>query len=99
IYNAIQFGALVENINFIEGTREIDFKDGSKTENTRTAYPIHFIDNALLPSVGDTPKNIFFLTADAFGVLPPVARLSKEQAMYWFISGYTAKVAGTEAGV
>jgi phosphoenolpyruvate carboxykinase (ATP) len=99
IYNAIKFGALVENINFIEGTREIDYNDGSKTENTRTAYPIHFIDNAVLPSVGGAPKNIFFLTADAFGVLPPIAKLTKGQAMYLFISGYTAKVAGTEAGV
>ena len=99
IYNAIKFGALVENINFVEGTRTIDFNDGSKTENTRSAYPIHFIDNALEPSVGSKPKNIFFLTADAFGVLPPISRLTKEQAMYLFISGYTAKVAGTEAGV
>jgi phosphoenolpyruvate carboxykinase (ATP) len=99
IYNAIRYGALLENINFIPGTREVDFKDKSKTENTRTAYPINFIDNALEPSVGDAPKNIFFLTADAFGVLPPISRLTKAQAMYLFISGYTAKVAGTEAGV
>ncbi|MCX6350492.1 MAG: phosphoenolpyruvate carboxykinase (ATP) [Bacteroidetes bacterium] len=99
IYNAIKFGALVENINFIDGSRSIDYADGSKTENTRTAYPLDFIDNALLQSVGKTPKNIFFLTADAFGVLPPISRLTKPQAMYLFISGYTAKVAGTEAGV
>jgi phosphoenolpyruvate carboxykinase (ATP) len=99
IYNAIRYGALLENINFIPGTRAVDFKDKSKTENTRTAYPINFIDNALEPSVGDAPKNIFFLTADAFGVLPPISRLTKAQAMYLFISGYTAKVAGTEAGV
>jgi phosphoenolpyruvate carboxykinase (ATP) len=99
IYNAIRYGALLENINFIPGTREVDFKDKSKTENTRTAYPINFIDNALEPSMGDAPKNIFFLTADAFGVLPPISKLTKAQAMYLFISGYTAKVAGTEAGV
>lgn len=99
IYNAIRYGALLENINFFPGTRDVDFKDKSKTENTRTAYPINFIDNALEPSVGDAPKNIFFLTADAFGVLPPISKLTKAQAMYLFISGYTAKVAGTEAGV
>ena len=99
IYNAIQFGSLVENINFLEDSRDIDYKDSRKTENTRTAYPIHYIDNAVIPSVGDAPKNIFFLTADAFGVLPPISKLTTEQAMYLFISGYTAKVAGTEAGV
>jgi len=99
IFDAIKFGALVENINFLPGTREIDFADQSKTENTRTAYPIDFIDNALPVSVGDTPKNIFFLSADAYGVLPPISKLTKGQAMYYFISGYTAKVAGTEAGV
>jgi len=99
IFNAIKFGALLENINFIPGTREIDYKDATKTENTRAAYPINFIDNALEPSVGTSPKNIFFLTADAFGVLPPVSRLNRAQAMYLYISGYTAKVAGTEAGV
>ncbi len=99
IYNAIKFGALLENINFIGNTREVDYADKTKTENTRAAYPINFIDNALEPSVGVSPKNIFFLTADAFGVLPPVSRLTKAQAMYLFISGYTAKVAGTEAGV
>jgi phosphoenolpyruvate carboxykinase (ATP) len=99
IFNAIKFGSLLENINFIEGTREVDYKDASKTENTRAAYPINFIDNALEPSIGDSPKNIFFLTADAFGVLPPISRLTTAQAMYLFMSGYTAKVAGTEAGV
>ncbi|RYD81783.1 MAG: phosphoenolpyruvate carboxykinase (ATP) [Sphingobacteriales bacterium] len=99
IYNAIKFGALLENINFIEGTRQPDYEDSSKTENTRAAYPIYHIDNVVEPSVGTTPKNIFFLTADAFGVLPPISRLTKEQAMFYFISGYTAKVAGTEAGV
>lgn len=99
IFNAIKFGSLVENINFIEGSREIDYRDGSKTENTRAAYPLHYIDNSLEPSVGKAPKNIFFLSADAFGVLPPISKLTKAQAMFYFISGYTAKVAGTEAGV
>lgn len=99
IFNALRFGALLENINFEKPTRHPDYKDGSKTENTRAAYPLHFIDNALEKSVGDAPKNIFFLTADAFGILPPISKLTVEQAMYFFISGYTAKVAGTEAGV
>jgi phosphoenolpyruvate carboxykinase (ATP) len=99
IFNAIRYGSLLENINFIEGTRTVDFNNIEKTENTRVAYPINFIDNALIPSVASGPKNIFFLTADAFGVLPPISRLSPAQAMYHFISGYTAKVAGTEAGI
>ncbi|MDX5320303.1 MAG: phosphoenolpyruvate carboxykinase (ATP) [Bacteroidota bacterium] len=99
IYNAIRFGALVENVRMIPGTRDVDYTNVSVTENTRAAYPIDLVDNIAVPSVGDTPKNIFFLTADAFGVLPPISRLTAEQAMYHFISGYTAKVAGTEAGV
>ncbi|WP_295800273.1 phosphoenolpyruvate carboxykinase (ATP) [Mucilaginibacter sp.] len=99
IFNAIKFGALLENINFVKGTRTVDFSNIDKTENTRVAYPIHNICNAVTPSIADAPKNIFFLTADAFGILPPVSRLTPEQAMYHFISGYTAKVAGTEAGV
>jgi phosphoenolpyruvate carboxykinase (ATP) len=99
IWNAIKFGALVENVEFYEGTRTVDFTNTSKTENTRVAYPIHHIDNALEPSVGGAPKNIFFLTADAFGVLPPISKLGTAQAMYHFISGYTAKVAGTEMGI
>lgn len=99
IWNAIKFGALIENVSFIEGTRAVDFEDTSITQNTRVAYPIHHIDNALEPSRGGIPKNIFFLTCDAFGVLPPISRLTPGQAMYQFISGYTAKVAGTEAGV
>lgn len=99
IYNAIKFGALLENINFIKGTRTPDYADQSKTENTRAAYPLNFIHGALEPSVGKGPENVFFLTADAFGVLPPISKLTNEQAMYWFLSGYTAKVAGTEAGV
>ncbi len=99
IYSAIRFGSLLENIEFKEGTTDVDFDNISKTENTRVAYPIHFIDNAVSPSVAGTPKNIFFLTCDAFGVLPPISRLTTGQAMYNFISGYTAKVAGTEVGV
>ncbi|MGB1816988.1 MAG: phosphoenolpyruvate carboxykinase (ATP), partial [Rubripirellula sp.] len=77
-------------------THEVNYDDASITENTRVAYPIDFIDNAKIPCVGPQPKNIIFLTCDAFGVLPPVSRLTPEQAMYHFISGYTAKVAGTE---
>jgi phosphoenolpyruvate carboxykinase (ATP) len=99
IFNAIQFGALLENINFIKGTRSVNFSNIDKTENTRVAYPLYNISNAVIPSIGASPKNIFFLTADAFGVLPPISKLTPQQAMYHFISGYTAKVAGTEAGI
>lgn len=99
IWNAIKHGALVENVRFFEGTNSPNYDDISVTENTRVAYPIEYIDNIAVPSVGDAPKNIFFLTADAFGVLPPISKLTPGQAMYHFISGYTAKVAGTEAGV
>jgi len=99
IFNAVKFGALLENINFYEGTTKVDYENCSKTENTRVSYPIHHIDNIAEPSIGSTPKNIFFLTADAFGVLPPISKLTSGQAMYQFISGYTAKVAGTEEGV
>ncbi len=99
IFRAIRPGALLENIVFYEGTNEIDFSNKSITENTRVSYPLPFISNALEPSIGKLPKNIFLLTCDAYGVLPPVSRLSAGQAMYQFISGYTAKVAGTEAGV
>lgn len=99
IWGAIKFGALLENVRCHEGTKTVDFTDISVTENTRVAYPIHHISNAVEPSVAGTPKNIFFLTADAFGVLPPISKLNAGQAMYHFISGYTAKVAGTEAGV
>lgn len=99
IFNAIRPGALVENVTFFPGTNKINFDDASITENTRVSYPLHFISNALEPSIGELPKNIFFLTCDAFGVLPPISRLTPGQAMYQFISGYTAKVAGTEAGV
>jgi len=99
IYNAIRPGALVENVTFYPGTNKIDFSSKAITENTRVSYPLSFISNALEPSIGKTPKNIFFLTADAYGILPPVSKLTAGQAMYQFISGYTAKVAGTEAGV
>ncbi len=98
IWNAIRRGAVLENVVLTaDGTP--DYNDGSKTENTRAAYPLEHIDNAVFPSVGGHPKNIVFLTADAFGVLPPISKLTKEQAMYHFISGYTAKLAGTERGV
>jgi phosphoenolpyruvate carboxykinase (ATP) len=99
IFNAIRPGALVENIHFFPGTKQIDFCNKEITENTRVSYPLDFISNAMEPSIGGLPKNIFFLTCDAYGVLPPVSRLTPGQAMYQFISGYTAKVAGTEAGV
>ncbi len=99
IYDAIRFGAIVENTRFLPGTTSINYEDSSVTENTRTSYPLYHIRNAVEPSVGGPPKNIFFLTCDAYGVLPPVSKLTKGQAMYHFISGYTAKVAGTEAGV
>ncbi len=99
IFNAIKFGALLENTVYYENTRTVDFSKTTKTENTRVAYPINYIENAIIPSLGSMPKNIFFLTADAFGVFPPIAKLTVEQAMYHYISGYTAKVAGTEAGI
>jgi phosphoenolpyruvate carboxykinase (ATP) len=99
IFNAIRPGALVENVCFFPGTNEINFADSSVTENTRVSYPLSFISNTQQPSIGSIPRNIFFLTADAYGVLPPVSRLTPGQAMYQFISGYTAKVAGTEDGV
>ena len=99
IFKAVRRGALLENIRCYPGTNKVNFDDVSITENTRVSYPIHFIDNAVSPSVGGIPKNIFFLTCDAFGVLPPISKLTKGQAMYWFLSGYTAKVAGTEAGI
>lgn len=99
IYNAVRFGAVLENVVIDPLTGAPDYADASRTENTRCAYPLHFIDNAVEPSVGGHPQNILFLTCDAFGVLPPIARLTSEQAMYHFMSGYTAKVAGTEAGV
>src|SRR5690554_1741967 len=99
IFNAIKFGALLENIVFKEDSSEPDYADKSKTENTRVSYPIEYIENAVRPSRGGNPKNVFFLTADASGILPPISKLTPAQASYHFISGYTAKVAGTEAGV
>ena len=98
IYRAIRFGTVLENIVLNEHTRVVDYSDSSLTENTRASYPIEFIPNAKIPCLGSHPKNILFLTCDAFGVLPPVSKLTLEQAMYHFMSGYTAKVAGTEVG-
>jgi phosphoenolpyruvate carboxykinase (ATP) len=103
IYHAIRSGALLENVVYDEKNGTVDYDDDSKTENTRVSYPIHFIGNSRAaggnPSRADHPKKIIFLTCDAYGVLPPVAKLTPEQAMYHFISGYTAKVAGTERGI
>lgn len=99
IYNAAQFGAVLENVVYEPISRVVDYTDKQYTENTRLCYPIDFIENAKNPSMGGHPKNIIMLTCDAFGVLPPVAKLTPEQAMYHFMSGYTAKVAGTEEGV
>jgi phosphoenolpyruvate carboxykinase (ATP) len=99
IYNALKFGCVLENVVLDPATRAPRYEDGSITENTRGAYPLSHIDNSVEPSIGGHPKNIVFLTCDAFGVLPPISRLTPAQAMYHFLSGYTAKVAGTEAGV
>lgn len=99
IFQAIRGGALVENVECFPGTNRINFADKSITENTRVSYPLHYISNILAQGVAGAPENIFFLTCDAYGVLPPISRLSPAQAMYHFISGYTAKVAGTESGV
>ena len=98
IYDAIKKGAILENV-ILNNDGHVDFGDTSITQNTRVSYPIHHIENIQVPSIGKNPKNIFFLTADAFGVLPPISKLTPSQAAYHFISGYTAKVAGTEAGV
>lgn len=99
IFDAIRFGSVLENTVQDPITHIVDYEDGTLTENTRCSYPIEFISNAKVPCIGGHPHNIIFLTCDAFGVLPPVSRLSPAQAMYHFISGYTAKVAGTEMGV
>ncbi|MCY7422686.1 MAG: phosphoenolpyruvate carboxykinase (ATP) [Chitinophagaceae bacterium] len=99
IFAAIRHGALVENTPFVKGTNTIDYTSAAITENTRVSYPLSFIKNSLDPAIGPIPKNIFFLTCDAAGVLPPISKLSPGQAMYQFISGYTAKVAGTEEGI
>jgi phosphoenolpyruvate carboxykinase (ATP) len=94
-----RFGAILENVVLDEASRQVDFDDDSKTENTRSSYPISFIEGAVPEGQAGHPSNVVFLTADAFGVMPPIARLSPDQAMYHFLSGYTAKVAGTERGV
>lgn len=99
IWDAIKFGSLVENVIMDEDTREFDFDDKTLTENTRVGYPVDFIPNAAIPGVGEHPKTVIFLTADAFGVLPPISKLNKNQAMYHFVSGYTSKLAGTERGI
>ena len=99
IYRAIRFGSVLENVILNEATREPNYADIHLTENTRAAYPVDFIENAVIPGVGGHPRNVMFLAADAFGVLPPISRLTPEQAMYHFLSGYTAKLAGTEAGM
>ena len=99
IFNAIRFGTVLENVVFDQSSRAVDFASSAITENTRAAYPIEFIANAKVPCVAGHPRNVIFLTCDASGVLPPVSRLSREQAMYHFLSGYTARVAGTEIGV
>jgi phosphoenolpyruvate carboxykinase (ATP) len=99
IWNAIRYGSVLENVVLNPETRIPDYNDISLTENTRCAYPIEYIDDAVIPGIGGHPKNVIFLTADAFGVLPPISKLTPDQAMYHFVSGYTAKVAGTEFGL
>ncbi|HEX3656251.1 MAG TPA: phosphoenolpyruvate carboxykinase (ATP) [Pirellulales bacterium] len=99
IHAAIRFGAILENCEYDEETRKVDYESDAFTENTRAAYPIESIANAKIPCIGGHPKNVILLTCDAFGVLPPVSRLTPAQAMYHFISGYTAKIAGTEVGI
>ncbi len=99
IWDAIKFGTVLENVVLDSATRRADYDDTSLTENTRAAYPVDYIPGALIPGVGGHPKTIIFLTADAFGVLPPISRLTPSQAMYHFLSGYTSKLAGTERGV
>ncbi|MEL7472043.1 MAG: phosphoenolpyruvate carboxykinase (ATP) [Planctomycetota bacterium] len=99
IWNAIRFGSVLENTVVDETTREPDYDAGSITENTRVTYPVDFIPHAVIPSTCGHPKHVIFLTADAYGVIPPVSKLTREQAMYYFINGYTSKLAGTEAGV
>ena len=94
-----KFGTVIENMVFDEETKELDFDDDSLTANMRCAYPLHYISNASETALGGHPKNIIMLTCDAFGVLPPIARLTPAQAMYHFLSGFTSKVAGTERGV
>ncbi|MBQ0010910.1 MAG: phosphoenolpyruvate carboxykinase (ATP) [Ruminococcus sp.] len=99
IYHAIKFGTLLENVIIDDETRAPDYEDGSLTENTRAGYPVEYIPNAAIPGVGGQPKTVIFLTADAFGVLPPISKLDNDAAMYYFVSGYTSKLAGTERGI
>jgi phosphoenolpyruvate carboxykinase (ATP) len=99
IYDAIRFGSILENVAFDEETRAVDYESDKITENTRATYPVEHIAGCVIPGVGGHPENIMFLAADAFGILPPIARLTPAQAMFHFLSGYTAKVAGTEAGI
>jgi len=99
IWSAIRFGAMMENVVVDHQTRIPDYNDGSLTENTRVAYPVEYIPNCVIPGVGGHPNTVIFLTADAFGILPPIAKLTRHQAIYYFMSGYTSKVAGTERGI
>lgn len=99
IYGAIKFGSLVENVVIDSESREPDFDDGSLTDNSRVGYPVDYISNAAIPGTGGVPKVVIFLTADAFGVLPPISRLDQNAAMYHFVTGFTSKLAGTERGV
>jgi len=99
IWDAIHFGSVLENVALDDESREVDYDDQTVTENTRAAYPVDYIHNAIIPGVAGHPKTIIFLTADAFGVLPPIAKLTQEQAKYHFLSGYTSKLAGTERGI
>ena len=99
IWSAIRYGAVLENVSIDPETRLLNYQDGSLTENTRAAFPASFIPEAVIPGVAGHPQNVFFLTCDAFGILPPISRLTPEQAMYHFLSGYTAKLAGTERGL
>jgi phosphoenolpyruvate carboxykinase (ATP) len=99
IWNALRFGTVLENVSMDMQSRQLDYGSEELTENTRAAYPVDFIENALIPGVAGHPSTVIFLTADAFGVLPPIARLTPEQAMYHFLSGYTSKLAGTERGL
>jgi phosphoenolpyruvate carboxykinase (ATP) len=99
IWDAIRFGSVLENVTLDPKSRVPDYDKAEFTENTRVTYPVEYIDNAVIPSMAGHPRNVIFLTADAFGVLPPISKLTPEQAMYYFINGYTSKLAGTEAGV
>ncbi len=99
IFRAIRFGSLVENVIHDPETRVPDYTDGSLTENTRVGYPVNYIPNAAIPGIGGTPKTVVFLTADAYGVMPPISKLNEKQAMYYFVSGFTSKLAGTERGI